>query len=82
MGDDERVSQWADTSCSPGGKSCETAVTEGSREGEWQHLAFVYDLEKCLGEATRDLPGEDPGVENIMMMMIIILFNYYFFLKM
>lgn len=28
------------------GKSCETAVTEGSREGEWQHLAFVYDLEK------------------------------------
>ena len=63
----------ADTSCSPGGKSCETAVTEGSREGEWQHLAFVYDLEKCLGEATRDLPGEDPGVENIIIMMVMMM---------
>lgn len=24
-------------------------MTEGSQEGEWQHLAFVYDLDKTLG---------------------------------
>lgn len=27
-------------------QNCQTAVTEGSQEGEWQHLAFVYDLDK------------------------------------
>lgn len=28
------------------GESCQSAVTEGSQEGQWQHLAFTYDLDK------------------------------------
>eukprot|EP00438_Fugacium_kawagutii_P032180 Skav234188 [mRNA] locus=scaffold1413:64199:84537:+ [translate_table: standard] len=28
------------------GETCATAVTEGSREAEWQHVAFAYDLDR------------------------------------